>query len=412
MASGGGGRPRSRRRPRSAGASDQRAPAAVSSMTSPAAASWSRMASAVAQSCGPGPPRAARAAPRRGCRRAVHVVGRAARARVPSAGRAGRGRGRRAWPTSASAATRASLSSAASAVLPAGRWCGRRRAPGDAQVVVHRLGEPAGSARAGRARRGAGQLAADALRRKPSIRANAGLGLAQRLLAVLDHRAVVRGAEVVAQHDRARVLTISETSTELPSDLHIFSPLMVTQALCTQYRAKLVAEGLGLGDLVLVVREDQVEAAAVDVEGVAEVLVGHRRALQVPAGPAAAPGRLPARRLGSPGLAPFHRAKSRGSRLPVSPSPERLARCRRSLVGQRAVPGEGADVEVDVAVGLVGVAAFDEAAHHLDHLGDVAGGARLVGGRQAAEGVVAVVEGALVLVADDHQGGPARPTSR
>ena len=32
-------------------------------------------------------------------------------------------------------------------------------------------------------------------------------------------------------------LTISETSTVLPSDLDIFSPLMVTQALCTQYRA-------------------------------------------------------------------------------------------------------------------------------------------------------------------------------
>ncbi len=33
-------------------------------------------------------------------------------------------------------------------------------------------------------------------------------------------------------------LTISETSTLLPSDFDIFSPLMVTQALCTQYRAK------------------------------------------------------------------------------------------------------------------------------------------------------------------------------
>lgn len=33
-------------------------------------------------------------------------------------------------------------------------------------------------------------------------------------------------------------LTISETSTELPSDLDIFSPLRVTQALCTQYFAK------------------------------------------------------------------------------------------------------------------------------------------------------------------------------
>ena len=55
-----------------------------------------------------------------------------------------------------------------------------------------------------------------------------------------------------------------------------------------------VAErALGLGDLVLVVREDQVGAAAVDVERLAEVAVRHRRALDVPAGPARAPGARP-----------------------------------------------------------------------------------------------------------------------
>ena len=52
---------------------------------------------------------------------------------------------------------------------------------------------------------------------------------------------------------------------------------------------------LGLGDLVLVVREDQVGAAAVDVEGLAEVAVRHGRALDVPARAARAPGALPRR---------------------------------------------------------------------------------------------------------------------
>src|SRR5690606_9329182 len=50
-----------------------------------------------------------------------------------------------------------------------------------------------------------------------------------------------------------------------------------------------VARGLGLRDLVLVVREDQVDAAAVDVERRPQILGGHRRALQVPAGAAGAP---------------------------------------------------------------------------------------------------------------------------
>src|SRR4029079_18387850 len=47
----------------------------------------------------------------------------------------------------------------------------------------------------------------------------------------------------------------------------------------------------GLGDLVLVVGEHVVDAAGVDVEPRPEVLEGHRRALEVPAWAALAPGR-------------------------------------------------------------------------------------------------------------------------
>src|SRR5664280_1269112 len=41
-----------------------------------------------------------------------------------------------------------------------------------------------------------------------------------------------------------------------------------------------------LRDLVLVMRKHQIDAAAVDVEGLAEMLPGHGRALDVPARPA------------------------------------------------------------------------------------------------------------------------------
>ena len=50
---------------------------------------------------------------------------------------------------------------------------------------------------------------------------------------------------------------------------------------------------LTLSDLVLVVRELEVLAACVDVKRIAEVLSAHRRALDVPARTAHAPGRLP-----------------------------------------------------------------------------------------------------------------------
>ena len=54
-----------------------------------------------------------------------------------------------------------------------------------------------------------------------------------------------------------------------------------------------VEHALALGDLVGVVHPDVVDAAGVDVEAVAEVLGGHGRALDVPAGEAAAPRRVP-----------------------------------------------------------------------------------------------------------------------
>src|SRR3954451_6387341 len=128
------------------------------------------------------------------------------------------------------------------------------------------------------------------------------LGLAQGVLAVLDHRAVVRGAEVVAQHDRPPLLDHLGDEDRVAQRLgHLVAghgdPGVVHPVL-----REVVAEGLGLGDLVLVVREDQVEAAAVDVEGGAQVLVGHRRALQVPAGAARAPWRRPGRLTGLGGL--------------------------------------------------------------------------------------------------------------
>src|SRR6185312_16739120 len=58
-----------------------------------------------------------------------------------------------------------------------------------------------------------------------------------------------------------------------------------------------------LRDFVFVVRKDQVEAAAMDVEDIAEIGRAHRRALDMPAWPAATPRAFPARLTGG-GLLP------------------------------------------------------------------------------------------------------------
>ena len=49
-----------------------------------------------------------------------------------------------------------------------------------------------------------------------------------------------------------------------------------------------------LGDLVFVMREDQIVAAAVNVDAAAQMLGRHRRALDMPAGASATPGAVPA----------------------------------------------------------------------------------------------------------------------
>ena len=80
------------------------------------------------------------------------------------------------------------------------------------------------------------------------------------------------------------------------------APSTIRCSECSQVRTNgLPGRRLALRDLVLVVREDDVHAAAVDVEGLAQVLHAHRRALDVPARPARAPGRVPRRlaRLGA-----------------------------------------------------------------------------------------------------------------
>lgn len=53
------------------------------------------------------------------------------------------------------------------------------------------------------------------------------------------------------------------------------------------------AGSTALGDLILVVGEDEVHPPAMDVKGVAQVGLAHRTALDVPSRPAGPPGALP-----------------------------------------------------------------------------------------------------------------------
>ncbi len=138
---------------------------------------------------------------------------------------------------------------------------------------------------------------------------------------------------------------------------------------------------VGLGPLVLVVREPQVDAAGVHVHVLAEVVQQHRRALGVPAGEAGRPT-APARSARRPPGALFHSAQSAWNRFPASTLPPvREPGCRSvsRFPGQLAVAGERARVEVHRAVTVgVGVPALDQPGDHVEHQLDRLRSPRLV----------------------------------
>jgi hypothetical protein len=157
-----------------------------------------------------------------------------------------------------------------------------------------------------------------------------------------------------------------------------------------------VAEGgLGLGDLVLVVGEDVVDAAGVEVDDLAEVTGGDGGALDVPAGEAVTPGAGPlevAAGLGGLPEGEVALVALEGVRLDAAGGLKGLG----LLVGELTVFGEAVDGKVDVAAGLVGMVRGAEALDHGDHVGDGVRCAREDGGGEDVEGGLVAEEGVSV----------------
>ena len=138
-----------------------------------------------------------------------------------------------------------------------------------------------------------------------------------------------------------------------------------------------------LCNLALVVREDEVEASAVDVELVAEVLAAHGRALEVPAGEAVGPGGGPAHDVLGCGLLP--QGEVQGAALLVlsvecAGGGEQVVDVAAREDAVAVVGVIFAHVEVDGAVGDVGIAGVENPLDVLDLLDDVAGGVGLDAG--------------------------------
>src|SRR5690606_38788732 len=151
----------------------------------------------------------------------------------------------------------------------------------------------------------------------------------------------------------------------------------------------LPGEGLRLRDLALVVGEPEVLTTPVEVYRLAEVLLRHHGALEVPAGEAPAEGGVPLHEVAGVLLperevagVPLLLVHDDGARGGGGADVELLG---LGVAGELAVVGEGGDVEVDAVVGLVGVALPHERLGGEDLLADVLGGAGADGGLAEVE---------------------------
>ena len=149
---------------------------------------------------------------------------------------------------------------------------------------------------------------------------------------------------------------------------------------------------LGLGDLVLVVRELQVLAATVDVELAPQQRPGHRRALDVPARPTRAPRTGPAR-FARLGRLPQHEVERVLLGL-AHLHPLAGAQVVGVLAAQLAVAGKATHPVVHVAVRRgVGQTARLEGADHVEHLRHVLGGLGFKVGADHAQRLGVLVHG-------------------
>ena len=135
---------------------------------------------------------------------------------------------------------------------------------------------------------------------------------------------------------------------------------------------RLAGEGFALGQLVFVMREGQVEAAAVDVEGGTEVFHAHGGAFDVPAGAALAPGRIPGRLAGLGGLPQSEIRRVTLAGLLDGAGAGFLF--FDAAVRELSVVGILGDFEVDIAIDDVGEIFVDESAADVDDVLDVIGG--------------------------------------
>ncbi|MNX88160.1 hypothetical protein D3C86_1201200 [compost metagenome] len=187
-------------------------------------------------------------------------------------------------------------------------------------------------------------------------------------------------AHHLARHGLHQIVQQQDVADRLGHLLGVHGQEAVVHPVAGVFVVRLIAMRVAvgadaLGDLVLMVREDQVDAAAVDVDGQAQRLLDHGRAFDVPAGTPRAPRRRPGRlvRLGRLPQDEVVRILLVGRDLDAGAGDHVVQIAPR----QRAVGRIGRDVEQDMTLGGIGAAGVDDGLDlgrdGVDVVGDVRG---------------------------------------
>ena len=202
------------------------------------------------------------------------------------------------------------------------------------------------------------------------------------ILGEIERRAIVRlqqgEPERLAGEFRQQFVHGVEVAERFRHLLAFALQIAVMHPVLRKMRAGVAATALR--NLVLMVRENQILPAAMDVEVGAEVFLAHGRAFDMPAGASPPPRAVPARRVVVARL-PQHeirRVPLVGCHLDPRPVDQRFPAVPR----QAAIVRHRGYVEQHMAFGFIGVAGSDQALHQLDHFRNVIGRTRFHVGLQ------------------------------
>ena len=239
-------------------------------------------------------------------------------------------------------------------------------------------------------------------------------GLAQRGDAEVQACAVMREEALVAEGQRVEAERLDLVDLERVArglrHLHAVGEQML--AMHPGADDAVSERSFRLRDLVLVMREDVVHAAGVHVETLAEVFRAHRRTLDVPAGKAGSPGRVPHQRA-APRFRALPEGEVRGVALVrIDLGSDALPKRFTDVPRQAAVLRELPHRVVDGPLHDVGETAREQPLDERDHLADVSGGPRIHRRGEDAQPALVLSECRLVELRDLHRGLALRECRR